>query len=99
MKTQAQHKPKIIWTAAINLKGLWFSKPLRMKLICSCGEEGYCECEEYSYWDKSGDFDVKDIGLIEKDGIITYAHPEKEMVELWMSGIKSATKMIKQWCS
>lgn len=84
-------RPKVVYGAGVNLSGLW--GPVKMKY-----HESDCVEGEFTYWDKEGDFDVEDIGLIEKDGHITFADPDKRTVETWVSGVKTTMKMLQKWC-
>jgi len=80
-------KPKTIYGAAINLVGVWGPKKLSYA-------EDICE-----YYDRTGNFSVKKLGQ-HKDGyIITFASTSKEEVELWVSGVKAAMAMLRNWCN
>jgi hypothetical protein len=79
--------PKIIYANRVNLGGMWGKKPVRMKW----------DEDTESWWDSTGDFDARQLGLEDSGGCITFASESKEEVEAWTQGALSVMKMVHNW--
>lgn len=80
--------PKILWANSVNLAGLFSKSPIKCVFV-----------EEYfdnPYWvNKKQDFSVETIGLWNRDNrYIVFSSIDKQEVENWMNGVKSAHSII-----
>jgi len=91
---KAVELPKILWAVGINLVGMW--GPYKVTL-----NKDSLDIDRIPIWyDKSGNFDVSGIGLVEDDSFFTYADPDKEKVELFLLGAKTLAKRLEDFlCS
>ena len=80
-------RPEKLWGNGINLSGLWWDKPKRLRWRGG------------SWWDHSGDFDVEQAGQSRKEwGIITFASQSKAEAEAWTLGVKAVQARLREWC-
>lgn len=80
-------KHKVIYGAAVSLSGVW--GPIRMTPS---------KYDIDDYWDRTGDFSIDKLGEHRKDGIITFASPDRAKTALWVKGVKASMKMLSNWC-
>lgn len=78
-------KPKTVYSAGVNLSGLW--GPFQMSL----------DTELDTWLDKTGNFEAERKGLVEKHGNIIFTSSSKNDVLIWVSGVRSAMSLLKQW--
>jgi hypothetical protein len=81
-------KPRRLWGAAVNLSGLYASKPLLCTLDVELGE----------WFDSEGDFSVHGVGEVRKPGIITFGSETKMETQRWIDGVRAAMDMLNLWC-
>jgi hypothetical protein len=77
---------KPIWSAGINLAGVWSKTPIKM----------YWHDASDAWWDDSADLFIRKLGLCKKDGIITFSSYKKRDVEIFLMGIKALHTRIKR---
>lgn len=80
---------KQVYVAGLNLSGLWSTKPLK------------AHRDMGSWWVASGplkdDAFVEKLGLHDRDGLITFASTSKRDVQLWIDGVLSSFKFLREW--
>ena len=82
-------KPKIVYGAGVNLSGVW--GPCKM----------YYNEEHEEYYDSSGNIllCLNGIGEYkENNRRTTFASTNEREVEIWVSGVKSAMRILRNWC-
>jgi len=79
-------KHKIIYANAMNLTGLYSTKPVR------------CKWDAYTglWWDSSGEFDVDKLGTDDRIGITTFASFDKKEVKFWTQGAMTVCERLKR---
>lgn len=83
--TTNMKKPKTLYAAAFNLQGLYCTKPIKVTF----------DKNSKAYWDKTGDFDIKQKGLDDKNPCcIKFAHKNKDVVQVWIDGAEAACRVI-----
>jgi len=94
---EVKHPPKVVYTNIINLGGLYSDKPIKCKLTES---DLYSGLGEIEWWDKSGDVDVKQLGLYKHDNncFIQFSSLSKIEVQVWTDGVKAALSLIGNLC-
>lgn len=85
-KKMTRKNPPEIYGAAINLTGAW--GPYKMYYNENIDE----------YFDSSGDFSIKKLGLDNRGQIIAFGSTDRNEVKLWVSGVKAAMKLMSEWC-
>lgn len=80
---------KKFWAASINLSGLYSSYPIRVVF----------DRESEKWWDKEGNFDISGPGLINSKSCryISFADPNKKIVQAWIDGVKSTMRILKEF--
>lgn len=76
-----------LYANAVNLGGLYSSVPIPV----------YFNEELASYWAEDGDFEVKKIGTLVEDGIVTFASDRPSEAVAWTLGAKAVMKMLRKW--
>lgn len=80
---------KFIWGNAVNLRGLYSKKPMKLYYSPSGG----------TYWEKEGNFDIPYFKgksrLTYTDAFVCFASINKEEVITWMHGVNSLAYIIK----
>lgn len=77
--------PNIVYFAGLNLSGLWNRKPLKAKWN-----------PEFEEWWGS-DCSVRKLGLDDRGGFITFSSINKTEVQIWINGVLSSFRFLKNW--
>lgn len=80
-------KKDFVFSALINLRGLYSDKPTK------CFYDTVCE----SWWDKSGNFEVRQLGLDNSHGIVQFSSRDVREVELFILGAKSVMNQLQEF--
>ncbi len=83
-------KHKVVYGAAVSLSGVWGPKKMTLSDHEYFGQR--------HYYDKTGNLSVERLGEHHKDGIITFASPDRAKTALWVKGVKASMEMLKRWC-
>lgn len=77
-----------VYAAMINLSGLWSTDPT------GCQHDQ----ESGSWWDKSGNLEIKKLGVCHDGAFISFASANEDEVVAWISGAKAAAQITANWC-
>lgn len=81
-------KPKKLWAFWSNLYGPFYRNPIQVK---------YDESLK-SYWDNSGEWEVKEEGLYQREAYLCFASKTKKDVELFIQGYLAAKHLVAYVC-
>lgn len=79
-------KPQKLWAFWANTHGPWNTTPQQVKLL-------YGDIEKW--WSADMNSDVEQIGLVEKDGYVCFAHPDKADVERFIEGFMACRELLR----
>jgi hypothetical protein len=85
-KSSKQRNSKVLWGIGINLAGMW--GPYRMT------QDEFSPDEKPLWYDESGNYEVEGPGIIEQEGFVSYADPDKKKVELFQLGVTTLAKQM-----
>jgi hypothetical protein len=83
------NRPNIVWGNAVNMGGIWFSKPCRMT------SDPYVDDD--AWWDPSGEYNVTKLGTNPGDGWVEFASVSKEEAEAWTAGALAVMALLREW--
>lgn len=83
--------PQILWANSVNLVGLFSKSPIRCVL-----RKEYLDINQPIWENRENDFSISQIGLDLSDtgGLISFSSENKNEVEAWINGVRSAHSLI-----
>lgn len=79
---------KSIWMNGVNLRGIWSERPIR----------GYWYESTEEWYDDGGNLSVEKLGVVVKEGIITFSSKNRKEVVLWTMGANAVLIQMREFC-
>jgi hypothetical protein len=73
-----------LWGAGVNLSGISSRSPMAL----------HWDSELKSWWDRTGDWDISELGCEVFDGRIKFADQDRRVVASWISGAEAMANII-----
>lgn len=85
--------PKFLWAFWANMNGPWFIIPQKVTI----DRDMFEIYDDIIWYDKTGNHDIKKIGLFECDGYLAFAHENKKEVQKFINGFMACRKLLSKF--